>query len=86
LASKDTKPFRYLEGQTQLTDVSGYKRARLLSFRRSAKANFPIEDKRGDIKVHFNIDTEDFHLENSAIKSDPKWISYLTPGSMTPPR
>jgi hypothetical protein len=72
---KDTNPFRYLEGQTLLTDFSGSKREPdyyLLDGQQRLTSLLKI--KRGEIKVYFNLDTEDFHLENMAIKSDPKWI------------
>ena len=30
--------------------------------------------RKGDIKVNFNIDDEDFHIENRKIANDPRWI------------
>ncbi|MEM1971312.1 MAG: DUF262 domain-containing protein [Candidatus Anstonellales archaeon] len=75
---KEVKPYRYFEGQTQLTNYMGIKREPvwyLLDGQQRLTSLLKI--KKGDIKIYFNIDREEFHLENRAIKSDPTWI-YVT--------
>ena len=72
---KDTKPHRYLEGQTHLSDFSGSKKEPdyyLLDGQQRLTSLLKI--KNGEIKVYFNLESEDFHLENRVIKSDPKWV------------
>ncbi|MEM4306023.1 MAG: DUF262 domain-containing protein [Candidatus Caldarchaeum sp.] len=67
---KEVKPRRYLQTQAQSTGkepdyylLDGQQRLTSL-----------LKIKKGEIRVYFNLDTEEFHLENRAIQSNPKWF------------
>ena len=65
---QDVQYFRSLEGQETKKNpewliLDGQQRITSLT-----------KIKRGDIKIIFNIDDEDFHIENRITTSDPRWI------------